>query len=376
MKIHESNNFYYRSSPYTIQNQFIGSPSSGSRGANARNLKYPTTIMNLGPRSSFLQEIILNGDFNGYNVDKLTSTSHNNQDDVTSLFAITRMVNKSFFSFISTGIRKLFSRDFRKVDADFAQTSAVNTQVGVIPLDSEYYTSVNPNPSIIVANAGTNNPMMGIYFDSSEDDLQVRDYISPGRTIRYNPNNGLFRYDYQSFKSQVVPNYKWEIKSGGQTIFGIESNDWATSITNIEVIKYQSMDRIANDYPRGAITNDWDYRGYLFGQTVQPIAVTSGTLVVGRLYTITDYNLGDDFTNVGASSNATGVQFTAIGTTPTIWTNGSTLESQAVYQTTPYLTPNPALGGAPWYFYFCLTKGNTALKRFFEKYVGQNTLNE
>jgi hypothetical protein len=52
------------------------------------------------------------------------------------------------------------------------------------------------------------------------------------------------------------------------------------------------------------------------------------------------------------------------------------LESQAVYQTTPYLTPNPALGGAPWYFYFGLTKGNTALNRFFEKYVGQNTLNE
>ena len=52
---------------------------------------------------------------------------------------------------------------------------------------------------------------------------------------------------------------------------------------------------------------------------------TSGTIVVGREYVIGAFVAGDDFTNVGAASNATGVVFTATGTTPTTWTNSSTL---------------------------------------------------
>lgn len=383
---YESNNFYYRSSPYTTQGQFIGSPysSSPSKGANERNLKYPTTIMNLGPRSAFLEEITLNGSFLGYNVNQLIPTTYNNEEDITNLFAITRMVNPSFLSAIGLSttsggqdIRGLFSRPGKKVDADFAQTSAINSQLGVVPVDAGYYTSVAPNENIIVANpGGSNTTMFGIYFQSSEDDLQVRDFVSPVRKIRYNPNTGLFRYDYAPIKSQVVPNYKWYIQPGGQTIFGLETNNWATNIGDIVALKYQSMDRISSGYPYGStITNDWDYRGYIFGQTLQGIVATSGTLVVGRTYIIDNYVSGDDFTNVGASSNATGISFVATGTNPLVW-NGSTLESQAVYQYTGNVQPNPALGGAPWYFYFGLTKGATALNKFFEKYVGQKTLNE
>lgn len=50
-----------------------------------------------------------------------------------------------------------------------------------------------------------------------------------------------------------------------------------------------------------------------------------GPLEAGRIYEIVSYVAGDDFTNVGASSNATGVIFTATGTTPTTWTNFSRL---------------------------------------------------
>jgi roadblock/LC7 domain-containing protein len=52
---------------------------------------------------------------------------------------------------------------------------------------------------------------------------------------------------------------------------------------------------------------------------------TSGSLVIGIRYIITTYVAEDDFTNVGAASNATGVVFTATGTTPTVWTYGSTI---------------------------------------------------
>ena len=42
---------------------------------------------------------------------------------------------------------------------------------------------------------------------------------------------------------------------------------------------------------------------------------SSGTLTSTTKYKIIEYKSGDNFTNVGASSNATGVQFTASGTT-------------------------------------------------------------
>ena len=52
-------------------------------------------------------------------------------------------------------------------------------------------------------------------------------------------------------------------------------------------------------------------------------SATSGTLTVGKRYRLTDFIAGDDFTNVGAASNADGVEFIATGTTPNTWTNSS-----------------------------------------------------
>lgn len=61
--------------------------------------------------------------------------------------------------------------------------------------------------------------------------------------------------------------------------------------------------------------------------------LSSGTITSGARYTIGVYVAGDDFTNVGASSNASGVTFVATGTTPTTWTNGSILRQQNYYTT-------------------------------------------
>jgi len=54
------------------------------------------------------------------------------------------------------------------------------------------------------------------------------------------------------------------------------------------------------------------------------IALTSGTLVPGKQYTIDTFVAGDDFANVGGT-NVTGNSFVATGTTPTTWTNASSL---------------------------------------------------
>jgi len=53
-------------------------------------------------------------------------------------------------------------------------------------------------------------------------------------------------------------------------------------------------------------------------------AQTSGTLTTNKYYILADYITGDDFTNVGAT-NADWSIFKATGTTPTTWTNSSTV---------------------------------------------------
>jgi hypothetical protein len=58
--------------------------------------------------------------------------------------------------------------------------------------------------------------------------------------------------------------------------------------------------------------------------------LTSGVLEVGKVYQISAFVTGDDFKNVGAHSNASGDVFKATATTPTTWTNGSTLNEIAL----------------------------------------------
>jgi len=87
----------------------------------------------------------------------------------------------------------------------------------------------------------------------------------------------------------------------------------------------------------GSTITEADYTGYerkaiINNSTNFPAAtdlsqtpLTSGTLVIGQRYVIDVFNVGDDFTNVGASSNAEGIEFVASGTTPTAWTEASEL---------------------------------------------------
>ena len=67
---------------------------------------------------------------------------------------------------------------------------------------------------------------------------------------------------------------------------------------------------------------------FTYSQAGQP-PVTSGLLTLGRYYYISNFIAGDDFSNIASVQsgvvNTTGCLFIASGTTPTVWTNGSTL---------------------------------------------------
>jgi hypothetical protein len=90
---------------------------------------------------------------------------------------------------------------------------------------------------------------------------------------------------------------------------------------------------------------------------------SSGTLTSSTVYKIVEYKSGDNFTNVGASSNATGVQFTASGATPTTWTNGSrlvavpTVASQGIIQF-HFSDPMPSTNYTVLVNAFCTKSGN------------------
>ncbi len=74
-------------------------------------------------------------------------------------------------------------------------------------------------------------------------------------------------------------------------------------------------------YRNGPATKHFDQTG---ASPASQTAQTSGTLVVGKEYTIDDWITDDDFTNVGGA-NVDGTTFVATGTTPTKWTNSSSL---------------------------------------------------
>jgi len=65
-----------------------------------------------------------------------------------------------------------------------------------------------------------------------------------------------------------------------------------------------------------------DYADLGASQTV----LTSGTLIIGKKYIIDNWITNDDFTNVGGA-NVDGTIFTATGTTPTTWTNSSSVRA-------------------------------------------------
>ena len=111
---------------------------------------------------------------------------------------------------------------------------------------------------------------------------------------------------FNSFLSQ----YFWIGANPAPTYRYFSNNKYV----KIAVFNYALPDRKIQEYSFGRELYDEDKWGRV---------LNSGTLTIGEVYTIVDYQSGDDFTNVGADSNANGVEFVATGTTPATWTNGT-----------------------------------------------------
>jgi len=309
-------NFYYRCSPYrNIPNndiKFIGRPPGGDNPVNERNLMFPTTIINLGYKDSFYSEVTFEPETNAYVIPELNPTSYGDTSDLVNLFVVSRMVDSSFLggilSFLNDSIGLLFSRGegsgflktgiFKnlaksRVDADFAQLCSINSEIGNVNFSPQYYSTTpnsTTNPTTILGTPG--NPTMAVWFSSTTQNLQIKDYLTPGRiNFRSINNQQNFPYPY-SIKSQIVPHYQWELKDNtNKTIFGSQYNNWATKISDIVQNKrYQSLDRVSSVNPTYFVTstnvnNDYK-RGYIFsvdvnGQYSSKILTSEPKFIVG-----------------------------------------------------------------------------------------------
>jgi hypothetical protein len=345
----KTNEFYYRSSPFlkgdtNEDGAFIGiNNQSPGGGRNDKFIKFPTTIMDLGPRSKYLQEIVMSDDLDGYNITNLNKTSFSDVEPLLNLFILSRTVTKSF-SFLITGF---FSRSLY-IDGDYAQMVATNSQVGVSPFDEANYgnnTGFTSQP-IFYSNIG---PTFGVFYES---DLEIRDLVSPRRTlINGDVPNSFCAFNELSNFSQKIPMYQWEIKemldaSPTPFIFGNETNDWYTGLVTTTTgdtetffsYKYQSLDRLETQsrfFKTNIETKTNFFKGYIYG-----VAVGPGTGVT-----------------INSAINYNGQN---------VWLKNNS--------TSPSDNNNLVTFGTPFYFYFGLKKGKTAIDLFNKKWVNSENV--
>ena len=270
----DSNNFYYRSSPYNnISNRFVGKRTNNDGSVNDLNLLFPTTLVNLGMKDVFYSEITFDTTTRGYIIPNINPTSYGDTSDLVNLFVVSRITDENFLQQLiplgDSAINQLFSRDERRIDGDLAQLMSINSEIGNINFSPEYYDNIPGESNQPTTILGTpSDPTIAVWFSSTTEDLQTKDYLTPGRiNFRGTDDIGYYPYPY-GIRSQVVPFYQWKLNNT-KLIFGNQFNDWATSSSDIvQNTRYQSLDRYASDtsyfWSDNSESNDLNARGYIF----------------------------------------------------------------------------------------------------------------
>jgi hypothetical protein len=261
------------------------------------------------------------------------STTFTDVSEILNLLIISRLANTSFLAqLLGDGGGNILSyfnkRSKLFVDADYAQMISISSELGVVDFESANYPSIPGTQDPIYFNGGNSvDGIIGIFFSS---DTQVRDVISPKRTIINDEAmvTDTCAFNYFNVFTQSVPFYQWEIKTGDpDSIFGSQSNDWYTNTVGTDFFthKYQTLDRIevnSRYFRTNGSTLIKDYKGYIYS--------VSGTTGAGTF----GYN-----------------------------TNFASQNDNTIY-------PRTITVGAPYHFYFGLKKGKTSFDRFAIKWIG------
>lgn len=352
-----TNGFYYRSSPWN-GSDFIGKDSPATPifgnlfkfpglGYNLKQIQFPTTVTDLGPRDSFINEICCGGNeggFGSYYANQLKATSYQDNSSIIQLGFLSRILNQGVrqrmipisvggSSSEGQGIVQFFNstRGGYRIDGDWAQMLSINSEWKVLPFVTE---NVPSNEYIFFGDNGATNPedikpVMGLFFQTPEESVRYRKIESPGiETYSFNP---LIEQKFAYPNTQVVPSYKWSLKQStpSSNIFGTENNNWYTNTigTGFFTKKYQDLDfttlgekYITQTTKLGYISN-YDSNG-------NPVAQPPMSAIIQ----------GQPIGNPTSQASGTG-------------------EQQAI------------IAGAPYHFYFGLNNGKTAVDRFYKLYV-------
>jgi hypothetical protein len=402
---YQSNNFYYRSSPYalggnqytlntdgTVSNtnetgtnagQFVGQRKNyrntgnifGATNAslgNNRQLLFPTTILDMGPVNPNIQEYVYSDDYDGYMLNNLNSTTFQNTSDIINFFTLTRLLRQGLSLNRFTNQDGAFVPDVvidslfdargpeKAVDGDFAQSIAINSQLGIINFTPENYTS--DTVKVFTRSTGTGNdtiyyPTFGIFFSGS---TSQRDLVSPRRIIYIENSNIPLNTDYYLnilTKSQEVPFYHWNLddsknykpgsyaspSTAGPNIFGSESNNWLTGPDSDSIVNTTNFNQ-----NNQTSSNNNKFFKYKYQK-------------VDRLDSVSD-----TFQNYNTSQTRL---------TGWIWDYDATTNKLNYQITSSKGSRHPRImNGAPYYFYFGLIKGATAWDRFVRRWI--NTTEE
>ena len=362
-----SNVFFYRSSPWNENTKrFIGknSPTTNPSavgvtfpgfGYNKKQIQFPTTITDLGPRDYFINQICCTSGedgFGSYYADQIKTTSYQDNSDIIQLGFLSRILNEGVRQRIipvsnggdsseGKGIVQFFNstRGGYRIDGDWAQMLSINSEWKVLPFITENLPQPNPNDYIYFGdnNNGTTTysgdkirPIMGLFFQVNDDETYYRKIMSPGiETYNFNP---LIEDDFGYPKSQEVPYYRWWIKTpsvyaGTPNIFGSEDNNWFTDTY--------------------AITT--------------PVGTQLG--FYPKKYQDTDFTTGDEKYRTTTTKN--GFISNYVNGVPT-----PIMNTANILQGEPSTNSDESIVvGAPYHFYFGLNNGKTAIDRFFKLYV-------
>ena len=81
---------------------------------------------------SYLQELVMSDEFDGYVVNRLNSTTYGDVSEILNILILSRLMNKSFIDKMLTvlagsNILAYFTRSKNKVDGDYSQLISINS---------------------------------------------------------------------------------------------------------------------------------------------------------------------------------------------------------------------------------------------------------
>ena len=181
---------------------FYGSGRDGKK----REINFPTTVVDLGPRSTWLNEICADNELDpNCSVPRsIGSTSYKGVDDLMEYIIQSKEIKERG----RLSVRDLFDSRKGKIDGDIAQLMNFNTQTGIYPFEIEQ----SDSPYIDLSNGifDSKGPL-GIKFYFSEDDPDTPELEQLGGLIRACLNEPGRLGD----TSQRVPYFLWNTRGHG-----------------------------------------------------------------------------------------------------------------------------------------------------------------